>query len=137
VIRSILVMVAATACGPKPKPRPPDATPRITITGNEAFDESTLVPSQMVVTISNTYMAGLERCYAEVLGRDPSARGTVVIVLTVTANGTVANPKVRAFADLGGCVESQVRTWSFPIPAGADGNPTDANFQITLAFETS
>jgi len=135
-MRSIAAVMVVTSCGSATRVDT-IAKPHITITGNESFDESTLVPSQMVVTISRTYLAGLERCYSELLRREPSARGTVVIDLTVTASGAVANPKVRAFADLGGCVESQVRTWSFPIPNDADGTPTDARFQVTLALETS
>ncbi|MEL6181536.1 MAG: AgmX/PglI C-terminal domain-containing protein [Myxococcota bacterium] len=68
------------------------------------------------------YNNGLQNCYERGLKRNPSLRGKVSLMVTISASGAVSNVNVRqnTLRDAGviSCMTSQARRWNFPKPEG-------------------
>jgi outer membrane biosynthesis protein TonB len=106
---------------------------RITTTEKQAYDESSLTADAVLAKIMQAYMSGLKRCHKDLLRTDPTARGKVTLKFTVGASGRVTKAAVNGFNDsLDSCIQGRVNTWRFAEPKDKDGDPTDADFQITL-----
>lgn len=112
---------------------PAGPTGRISVTSKMAADESTLTPDAVLMKIQSAYMAGIKRCYKDVLKRDVTARGKMVLRFTVNQTGRATSPSAKSFStELDTCVTSLMGSWRFPIPKDKDGEPTDASFSIVL-----
>lgn len=106
---------------------------RVTISQRVTFDETTLTPDVVVAKITSVYMAGIKRCYKSYLASDASARGKVVVTLEINEAGRSISPKVAGFAsEIDQCLTGMAGNWVFPIPKDADGEKTEAGFQITF-----
>lgn len=122
-----------SANGPDGKGGEKVPTGRISVSDKKTFDDSTLTPDAVLRKIMSAYMAGLKRCHKELLKTDPTARGKVKLAFTVNESGRVFSPHANGFADsLDSCIEGQMGNWRFDIPKDADGEPTDASFEIAL-----
>ena len=106
---------------------------RISISSKQAFDETTLSPDAVLAKITQVYMAGIKRCYRDELKVDPTARGKVALKLTVNETGRAVGGTADTFdAALTTCIGGLMAAWRFPVPKDADGEATEAAFQITL-----
>jgi len=106
---------------------------RISISGQQALNQSTLTADLVVTKIQGAYMTGMKRCYREYLKKDATARGNVEFDFTVNQMGRMLNAKASGFAsELDECLTGLMGTWRFPIPKDKDGDPTDTSFRITL-----
>ncbi len=116
--------------------RPPaaDNPPgRITVVDRKAWGDSTLTADAVQRRIQATYLGGLRRCWKAELARDPTLTGRLVLDLTVTEAGRVAASRVQApTPDLVACVRGLVASWRFDVPRDADGDVTEASFQLTF-----
>ncbi len=118
------------AGGPKVEHAP---TGRITVQEKNALDETTLTPDAVLAKIQTAYMAGLKRCYKEYLKKDASARGKVMLALTINETGRTTKGAAHGFAgEVDDCITGLMGSWRFPIPHDKDGDATEANFQIGL-----
>lgn len=115
--------VAAAA---RPAPHPVPAV----VASTAAAPRTAVLSAEMLLsTIRGSYLTGLQRCYAQHLKRDPRARGTVTLTMTVAANGRLSarradgvGPRVES------CVEQQMARWEFS-PATAEG---EQSFRLSL-----
>jgi hypothetical protein len=106
---------------------------RIKVGQHTGDTDVSLTPDAVLRKIMQAYMAGLKRCHKDLLKTDPTARGKVTLAFTVSESGRVSRANVDGFNDnLDACIKSRVMTWRFPAPKDKDGDPTDADFQITL-----
>lgn len=106
---------------------------RISVSTKTALDESSLTADLVLAKIQSVYMAGLKRCYKNYLNKDASARGKVVLSLTVNESGSTVNGKATGFAsEVDDCITGQMGGWRFPVPKDGDGEKTQASFQIAL-----
>ncbi|HEY0192453.1 MAG TPA: AgmX/PglI C-terminal domain-containing protein [Kofleriaceae bacterium] len=106
---------------------------RISVSDKQALDDSTLTPDIILAKIQSVYMAGLKRCYKDYLKKDASARGKVTLTLTVNETGRTTKGAAHGFAgEVDACIGNLMSTWRFPIPKDKDGDPTEANFSISL-----
>jgi len=106
---------------------------RIKVGQHSGDTDVSLTPDAVLRKIMQAYMAGLKRCHKDLLKTDPTARGKVTLAFTVSESGRVSRANVNGFNDgLDACIKSRVMTWRFPAPKDKDGDPTDADFQITL-----
>lgn len=75
-----------------------------------------------LLAVIQRYAAGIQYCYESELKRDPSLRGKLVVAMTVTASGNVAEAAVvrnTVGSDrLESCALSQIRSWKFPSISG-------------------
>lgn len=131
---------------PKPKPDLPpqpvdkgvvdviklDGPGRISVTDKVSAD-GTLTPDIVLAKIQSAYMAGIKRCYKELLLKTPAAKGKLALAFTVDTKGKTTAASSKGFStELDDCVKPQMATWRFPIPKDSAGDPTDAPFAITL-----
>lgn len=115
---------SATTTGP---------TGRITISDKRAFDNTTLTVDVVLAKVMAAYMAGVKRCYRQMLAIDPSARGKMKLAFTVNEAGRVVSPKATGFdAQLDECIAGHTRAWRFAVPKDADGEPTEASFDLVM-----
>ncbi|MEZ4401380.1 MAG: hypothetical protein R3B06_15250 [Kofleriaceae bacterium] len=122
-----------SASGPDGKGGEKVPTGRISVSDKKTFDDSTLTPDAVLRKIQAAYMSGLKRCHKELLKTDPTARGKVKLAFTVNESGRTVSPRASGIADsLDKCIEGQMGNWRFDIPKDADGDPTDASFEISL-----
>ncbi len=120
-----------SASGPDRQERVP--TGRISVTDKKSFDDSSLTPDMVYRKIMSAYLAGIKRCQKQILLRDPTARGKVKLAFTVNESGRTVSPKATGFdPELDGCITGLMGNWRFDIPKDADGEPTDASFEIAL-----
>jgi hypothetical protein len=106
---------------------------RISVADKQSFDESTLTADAVLSKIQSAYMAGLKRCYKEYLKKDASARGKVTLSLTINETGRTVKGAANGFAnEVDSCIGNLMSGWRFPIPKDKDGDPTEANFAVTL-----
>jgi hypothetical protein len=111
-------------------------TGRIKVDSKQSLDDSSLTADSVLARIQSVYMAGLKRCYKNLLKSDPTARGKVTLSFTVNEKGRVTSPSAKSeFSELSGCIEGQMKTWTFPIPKDSDGDATDAAFKVSLALQ--
>ena len=119
-----------TAGGEKVEKAP---TGRIQVAEKQTFDDSSLTPDIVLAKIQSAYMAGIKRCYKEHLKKDASARGKVVLDLTVNETGRTTQGKANGFAnEIDDCISNQMASWRFPVPKDKDGDATEASFRIAL-----
>ena len=122
-----------SASGPDGKGSEKVPTGRISVSEKKTFDDSTLTPDAVLRKIMSAYMGGIKRCQKELLKTDPTARGKVRLAFTVNESGRVVSPNAKGFeSNLDSCIEGQMANWRFDIPKDADGEPTDASFEIAL-----
>jgi hypothetical protein len=120
-----------SASGPDRQERVPSG--RISVTDKKSFDDSSLTPDMVYRKIMSAYLAGIKRCQKQILLRDPTARGKVKLAFTVNESGRTVSPKATGFdPELDGCITGLMGNWRFDIPKDADGEPTDASFEIAL-----
>lgn len=113
--------------------RPPAG--RIKILSRLAFDEGiTLTVDTVVSKLQSTYLAGLLSCYADQLAGSPAAAGKLDLMFTVAPTGGVFEIRVASTLDPthAACAQGLMRGWRFPVPKDADGDPTEAGFQLLL-----
>jgi len=83
--------------------------------------------------IQSAYMAGLKRCYKDFLKKDASARGKITLSLTINETGRTVKGSAHGFSgEVDACISNLMTAWRFPIPKDKGGDPTEANFAITL-----
>ncbi len=98
-----------------PAVKPPPA--RIVIASAQSPDSTTQTVKDVTAKIQLAYLAGLKRCYQQLLVRDPAARGRVELTFTVNASGATAAVTAAAFADdLGACMRTMATRWRFRVP---------------------
>lgn len=103
------------------------------VRGRVVLDTSSSEAPEVSRKIASVYLGGLRRCYKDALKRDPSIRGALRLSFTVLENGRTRDGKVTApDAELGTCVEGLLRSWVFPRPRDADGEPTEATHELTI-----
>ncbi len=108
---------------------------KITIAGKTSFDKTNLSADAVADKITKEHLAALGNCYRATLARDASVKGKATLALTVKPDGTLASAKATApDATLQSCFSQAMQTWKFPAPQNADGEATDAGFQIALAL---
>jgi hypothetical protein len=108
-------------------------TGRISIATKQAIDESNLTADAVLAKIMAAYMAGIKRCYTQYLKKDGSARGKVALTFTINETGRSTQGSAHGFAgEVDQCIGGLMSTWRFPIPKDKDGDPTSAQFAITL-----
>lgn len=106
---------------------------RISVSNKQSFDDSSLTADIVLAKIQSAYMSGLKRCYKNYLNKDATAKGKVTLQLTVNSTGRTVNGSARGFADeVDSCIGALMGGWRFPVPKDKDGEPTEANFAITL-----
>jgi hypothetical protein len=109
---------------------------RIQVASKKSFDDSTLSADAVIGRIQSVYMRGLQRCYKELLKKDPTARGKVGLEFTVNESGRVTDASAKTDdRDLSSCIKGQMGNWSFPPPKDSDKESTTASFAVTLALQ--
>ena len=107
-----------------PHPPPPPPGKRTTPT-----------PEQIVAKIKTDYMAGLMRCYQKGLLDDATLSGKVAVTFTIAENGKLSDSSAHGVSlGVDACISTQMASWHFPQPKDADGDPTDLDFQMSLAL---
>lgn len=106
---------------------------RVMIASKQALGATSLDENVVTAKVVSAYMAGIKRCYKQLLSQDPTARGKVALAFEVTESGRAQNGKATSFeASLGSCLQGLLATWRFPVPKDADGDPTSASFRLEL-----
>ena len=96
----------------------------------------TLTMEMVLAKIQGAYLAGLQRCYKRVLTHDSWANGRVKLAFTVDERGHTIDIEARGVTpELDTCIEAQMAGWLFPIPRDATGEPAEAGFTLSLAFQ--
>jgi hypothetical protein len=109
---------------------------KLTFTGVQAMDESTLTADVVAAKLRAVYVSGLRRCYTQQLKRTPELRGKLVLQFEVRATGRVANVRATGVSDeVDSCASGQMQMWRFPIPRDKDGDTEDVSFVVTVALE--
>lgn len=109
---------------------------RIKVGDTSSIDDTTLRPEDVLRRIQQIYMDGLKRCHRELLKRDPSAGGTVTLRFAVGETGRVVRVKASGFDDgVDRCIEQRAGAWRFGVPKDEDGEPTSAEFKISLVLQ--
>jgi hypothetical protein len=81
-------------------------------------------------------MDGLKRCHRELLKRDSSAGGTVTLRFAVGETGRVVRVRASGFDDgVDRCIEQRAGAWRFGVPKDEDGEPSSAEFKISLVLQ--
>ena len=101
-------------------------------------DSSFLDPNKVLSRIKSVYMSGLKRCHNNLLKKDPSAGGKVTLKFKIGPTGRVTKAKVSGFdSGVDACIQGLVLGWRFDVPKDSDGDPTDADFSLTLALQAT
>jgi hypothetical protein len=100
-------------------------------------DETSLTATDVLRKIQRSYLAGIKRCYKQLLAKQPSAAGKLTLRLTVTATGQVTAPSARGLPAMERCVTDAMASWRFPVPRDTRGTPTEATFETTLRFTSA
>lgn len=112
---------------------PSGPTGRISMSSKKAVGDTTLTADLVLMKIQSVYMAGIRRCYKIHLTKDPAARGTMTLSVSVESTGRSVNPQAKSFAsEIDACITGQMASWRFPVPKDKDGEPTTASFEIGL-----
>lgn len=84
--------------------------------------EADFYASRVRSVINTYYAARAQACFDRATRNNPSVSGTVVVHMTVGADGHVSNTRVMRNTTgdqtLGNCLSSQVATWQLPPPPG-------------------
>ena len=97
--------------------------PTNTETAPEERDlELELYGSRVRYVVRRYYAGRAQNCFERATRNDPSVSGTVVIAMTIGAEGEVTRARVQRNTtgneSLGNCLSSQVGTWRLPPPPG-------------------
>jgi hypothetical protein len=107
----------------------------VVIDGTSALDDTTLTGEVVTAKIRSAYLAGIKRCYTQLLTRNAGAAGAANLSFTVDEHGRAVRPIVASFdKSLAACVQGLTSSWRFAIPKDQDGEATDASFRVKLAF---
>lgn len=99
-------------------------------------DSSFLDPNKVLSRIKSVYMSGLKRCHKAALADDPNSAGKVELRFRIGTTGRVASASVSGFdQEIDACIESLVLGWRFAVPKDENGEPTTADFTLTLALQ--
>lgn len=136
MVRVVFVSVVATSwlahAEPAPDAAPPPPPPEVKITRVTTRDQTSLAATTVRAKIARAYLAGLRRCYEQVLATTPDASGAATVTFTVNAVGKVSAPAVRSFErGLSRCLRARAAAWRFPIPLKY-AEPTTARFTVAL-----
>ncbi len=108
---------------------------KITIKSKTSFDQTNLSADAVAEKIAKEHLVVLGNCYRQTLRRDGSVKGKAVLALTVRPDGKVASAKATTLdATLQACFTQAMQSWTFPVPKDADGEVTEAGFQIELVL---
>jgi hypothetical protein len=84
--------------------------------------EMELYGSRVRYVVRRYYAGRAQNCFDRATRNDPSVSGTVVIAMTIGAEGEVSRARVQRNTTgneaLGNCLSSQVGTWRLPPPPG-------------------
>lgn len=106
---------------------------KITIASKTSFDKTNLSADVVAEKIEKEHLAALGNCYRATLARAPKIEGQATLALTVKPDGKLASAKATApDPALQNCFSQAMQTWTFPVPKNADGEATDAGFQVAL-----
>lgn len=109
---------------------------RLRIGHVEQDEPTSLTPDVVLAKIQRAYLAGLQRCYAQALRDDPALAGKLALSFTVSESGRVSGAQASGLdRDVDVCVEHLMMSWRFAIPHDVHGEPTDADFHISLACQ--
>jgi hypothetical protein len=107
----------------------------VSVKEKQGFDDTTLTADDVVAKVTNAYFAGLKRCYREYLKQDATARGELVLNVTVTPTGRTINGRANGVSDeLADCSTRLMADWRFRVPKDKNGDPTQASFRIALTL---
>jgi TonB family protein len=108
---------AGAGAGAETAPTPPEV-------GDERDIELELYSARVRFLVRRYYAARAQSCFDRATRNDPSLHGTVVIDMTIGADGTVGRSHVARNTTgdeaLGGCLASQVRSWRLSPPPGGE-----------------
>jgi hypothetical protein len=94
---------------------------------------TTLTPAMVLAKINGAYMPGLVRCYQLGLNRDQELKGKVAIAFTVNETGRVTEAAAHGVGSgVDECIQHLMTGWHFTSPKTKSGEPTDANFEVSL-----
>jgi len=128
-------LVFVVACGARPLPPPSKVEPAKADEPISPAHPTTLTADLVLGKITSAYMPGVERCYRNYLKKDASARGKLVLELSVNAVGRATDAIATGVSDeVRDCATAQMAAWRFPIPRNKAGAPTTAAFRIVLAL---
>jgi TonB family protein len=100
--------------------------------------DTTLTGDQVSQKIQSVYFAGLKRCFADTLKRDPHAGGRAVLTFTVKEDGGVTDATATGIDDmLDACFVKKMESWRFDRPLDKNGKPTTTSFSIPVVFVAS
>jgi outer membrane biosynthesis protein TonB len=109
---------------------------RIKVGDTSSIDDTTLRPEDVLRRIQQIYMDGLKRCHRDLLKRDSAAGGTVTLRFAVGETGRVVRVKASGFDEgVDRCIEQRAEAWRFGVPKDEDGEPTSAEFKISLVLQ--
>ena len=115
------------------KPREEQDQPRVVPGPIEAPIGTTLTPAMVLAKINGAYMPGLVRCYRLGLNHDQSLKGKVAIAFTVNETGRVTEAEAHGVdPGVDTCIQHLMTGWHFSSPRTPSGEPTDANFEVSL-----
>src|SRR5262245_57775560 len=124
-------LVFLVACGTQPSPAPPKVEPAKVDQPISDAQPTTLTADLVIAKIASAYMPGVRRCYRNYLKKDASARGRLVLELSVNAVGRATDAIATGVSnEVGDCTTAQMAAWRFPIPRNKAGAPTTAAFRI-------
>jgi len=100
----------------------------------DALDDSNLSPDAVLAKIQSQYMAGLKHCYKEYLKKDASARGKVVLDLTVNESGRTVDGRASNFSadEVNSCITALMSSCASRFPK-KDNEATSASFRHRAA----
>ncbi|MCE9578562.1 MAG: AgmX/PglI C-terminal domain-containing protein [Deltaproteobacteria bacterium] len=104
---------------------------RIAVTSKDARTETSLTADAVLAKMTSVYLAGVKRCYRQVLTTDPTARGKLQLAIVVDTTGRSVVTATTFDDRFAACVNDSARTWVFPPPT-RDGAPAEASFEIVL-----
>ncbi|MBM4370703.1 MAG: TonB family protein [Deltaproteobacteria bacterium] len=100
--------------------------------GSEPGGTGVIAPS----LVKNTFRkraAALQKCYTDLLRRNPEATGRVVVEVAISPAGVAEATVVENTIDdaaLGRCLVEKINAWRFPAPSGGGG----AVFRVPVDF---
>jgi hypothetical protein len=118
---------------PTTKGKPPG---KVVIASKEVDESTSLTADALAAKVEAGYLAGVKRCYLQLLERDVTARGKLTVEFVVTDKGAATEAKVKGIdTELHKCVAAAVETWRFPIPVEG-GKPTTVRATLELKLLT-
>jgi hypothetical protein len=115
------------------KPREEQEQPRVVPGPVQTPIGTTLTPAMVLAKINGAYMPGLVRCYRLGLNHDQSLKGKIAIAFTVNETGRVTEAEAHGVGTgVDTCIQHLMTGWHFTSPRTPTGEPTDANFEVSL-----